>query len=42
MSPQHAKIMAALLKKNVEEYERRIGAIILPDSLYKDLGVPLP
>ncbi len=39
MSPQHAKIMALLLRKNVQEYERRIGTIILPEGLYKDLGV---
>lgn len=39
MSPQHAKIMSLLLRKNVQEYERRIGTIILPDGLYKDLGI---
>jgi len=38
MSPQHAKMLAMLLQKSVAEYERQIGAIILPDSLYKDLG----
>lgn len=39
MSPQHAKIMSLLLRKNVQEYEKRIGTIILPDGLYKELGV---
>lgn len=39
MSPQHAKIMSLLLRKNVQEYERRIGTIILPEELYKDLGI---
>jgi len=39
MSPQHAKIMSLLLRKNVQEYEKRIGTIILPESLYRDLGI---
>jgi len=39
MSPQHAKIMSLLLRKNVQEYEKRIGTIILPEGLYKDLGI---
>lgn len=39
MSPQHAKIMSLLLRKNVQEYEKRIGTIILPDELYRDLGI---
>ncbi len=39
MSPQHAKIMSLLLRKNVQEYERRIGTVILPEGLYKDLGI---
>ena len=39
MSPQHAKIMSLLLRKNVQEYERRIGTVILPDGLYQDLGI---
>lgn len=39
MSPQHAKIMSLLLRKNVQEYEKRIGTIILPDGLYNDLGI---
>lgn len=39
MSPQHAKIMSLLLRKNVQEYERRIGTIILPEELYRDLGI---
>ncbi len=39
MSPQHAKIMSLLLRKNVQEYERRVGTIILPEQLYDDLGI---
>jgi len=39
MSPQHAKIMSLLLRKNVQEYERRIGTVILPEELYRDLGI---
>jgi hypothetical protein len=39
MSPQHAKIMSLLLRKNVVEYERRIGTIILPEGLYQELGI---
>ena len=39
MSPQHAKIMSLLLRKNVQEYERRIGTIILPEELYSELGI---
>lgn len=39
MSPQHAKIMSLLLRKNVLEYERRIGTVILPEGLYQDLGI---
>jgi hypothetical protein len=39
MSPQHAKIMSLLLRKNVQEYERRIGTVILPEGLYQDLGI---
>lgn len=39
MSPQHAKIMSLLLRKNVQEYEKRIGTIILPEGLYHDLGI---
>jgi|YelNatPaOPRAMG01_1025707.scaffolds.fasta_scaffold401586_1 hypothetical protein len=39
MSPQHAKIMSLLMRKNVQEYERRIGTIILPEGLYQELGI---
>jgi hypothetical protein len=31
--------MSLLLRKNVQEYERRIGTIILPDGLYQELGI---
>ena len=39
MSPQHAKIMSLLLRKNVQEYEKQIGTIILPEGLYQSLGI---
>ena len=39
MSPQHAKIMSLLLRKNVREYEHRIGTIILPDDLFQQLDI---
>jgi hypothetical protein len=39
MSPQFAKIMSLLMRKNVQEYEKRIGTIILPEGLYQDLGI---
>ncbi len=39
MSPQHAKIMSLLLRKNVQEYEKRIGTVILPEGLYQELGI---
>lgn len=39
MSPQHAKIVSLLLRKNVQEYEKRIGTIILPEGLYQTLGI---
>jgi len=39
MSPQHAKIMSLLMRKNVQEYERRVGTIILPEGLYHELGI---
>lgn len=39
MSPQHAKIMALLLRRNVQQYEREVGTIILPESLYNELGI---
>ena len=28
-----------LLRKNVLEYEKRIGTVILPEGLYRDLGI---
>lgn len=39
MSPQHAKVMANLLIKNVNSYEKDIGNIMLPDKLKKDLNI---
>jgi hypothetical protein len=39
MSPQHAKAMAKLFLKNVEEYEKSIGEIKLPPDLLKSLKI---
>lgn len=40
MSPEHAKIMTMLLRRNLLEYERRMGGQIkLPMEIYRDLGV---
>lgn len=40
MSPQHAKIMAMLLKRQLKTYERDTGTVIqLPANVYTGLGV---
>ena len=39
MSPQHAKVMMALLRKNVKGYEKEIGEIKLSEKLVKDMGI---
>ena len=39
LSPQHAWILARLLRKQVDEYERQVGKINLPPRLLNDLGV---
>ncbi|MFH1597191.1 MAG: DUF3467 domain-containing protein [Pseudomonadota bacterium] len=39
MSPQHAKVLAKLLIKNVGAYEKDVGEIKLPDDLIKELGI---
>jgi hypothetical protein len=39
MSPHHAKIMSLMLRKQVREYETRIGTIILPTELFQSLGI---
>jgi hypothetical protein len=39
MSPQHALVMTKLLVKNLNEYQARIGRILLPGELYKELGI---
>jgi len=39
MSPQHAKVMMALLRKNVKAYEKQIGEIKLIPQMVKDLGI---
>ena len=38
LSPQHAKALAALLAKNVLEYESQVGPIILPEVEEEDAG----
>jgi len=37
MSPQHTKVVALLLLKNVAAYEHQIGVIELPSALLADL-----
>jgi hypothetical protein len=39
MSPQHAKVMAKLMVKNVQAWEAKVGTINLPADLYKELGI---
>jgi uncharacterized protein DUF3467 len=39
LSPQHAWILARLLRKQVDAYEQTIGKINLPPRLLNDLGV---
>jgi len=39
MSPQHAKVMTALLRKHVKAYEKQIGEIKLLSQMTKDLGI---
>ncbi len=38
-SPQHAKIIAMMLRQHLKEYERETGAeIMLPMEVYRDIG----
>lgn len=37
MSPQHAKVMARILAKNVKAYEKEVGPIYLPPQLIQEL-----
>ena len=39
MSPQHAKVMMALLRKNVREYEKQIGEIKIMQQMIKDMDI---
>jgi hypothetical protein len=39
MSPQHAWIMARILRKQMDLYEQQFGKISLPPRLLNDLGV---
>src|SRR5688500_16540991 len=39
MSVQHAKVIAKLLVKNMQEYEKQVGPVVLPEALYKELGI---
>jgi hypothetical protein len=40
MSPQHAMVLAKLLRKNLDQYQARVGKINLPDQLYADMSIP--
>lgn len=42
MSPQHAKAVAALLARNIAEYERRFGPIPTPPALDEDDSTSQP
>ncbi len=39
MSPQHAKIAARLLLKNIQEYEQQIGKINIPADVLMGLNI---
>ena len=39
MSPQHALVMTKLLVKNLNMYQAQMGPILLPEGLYKELGI---
>lgn len=39
MSPQHALILSKLLQKNVGAYIDKVGAINIPDEVYRELGI---
>lgn len=39
MSPQHALILAKLLRQNVDAYQSKVGPILLPRALYESLGL---
>jgi len=39
MSPEHAKVMTAFLRKHLKLYEKDIGEIKLLPELVKDLGI---
>ena len=42
MSPEHAKVMALLLRRNLKQYERELGVEIpLPHQVQANLGVSL-
>lgn len=39
MSPQHAKVLAKLLMKNMKAYEAQVGKITLPRQVLEELGI---
>jgi hypothetical protein len=39
MSPHHAKVMARVLQKQIDAYEKNIGPLVLPSALLKELGI---
>lgn len=39
MSPQHAKVMAKLFVRNMQQYEDQVGRIVIPQALLDGLGL---
>lgn len=39
MSPQHAKVVARLLAKNLRQYEAQVGTINVPLAILRELGI---
>jgi hypothetical protein len=39
MSPQHAKVVALLLRKTLQAYEQQVGRLALPPELLAELGI---
>ena len=40
MSPQHAYVFMKVLRKNIDAYRDKIGPIIIPDQIFKELDIP--
>lgn len=39
ISPPHAVILAKLLEKNLEAYQKAVGPIPIPEKVYQELGL---